>query len=389
MSLFKRTISKIKKNVENILNDIRNCLPVLSFPRLGKYIPGIVKGTGYIVTANSGVGKTQFTKHYFMYEPFDWIQANPESKLSLKILYFALEESKEEFMLGVMCRRLYVKHGITVDTLDLQSLFDEAVDSSIITLLEEDEDYFIAFEECVDIIDTIDNPTGIYKYVRRYSQENGTHYYRNFKRVTTKKITHIEYEKLTNKNGWVYSHYVAKDPDAYVGVIVDHMSLLGVEKGTKNLHETMTKMSAEYGRKQITKHYKYFFVAVQQQSADTEKQQFTNMGQSIESKLEPSLAGLGDNKLTARDAHVVFALIAPARFEMEKHLGYDIGILQDNYRGLLIIKNRIGRSNLKIGLFFRGDVNIFAELEPAAKLGKAFYDKILEFRKKLKENEKR
>lgn len=387
MSLFSRTIHKIKENVSNIKNNIRNCLPILSLTRFAKYIPGIMKGVNYIVTANSGVGKTQFTKHYFVYEPFEWVIANPESKLKLKILYFALEESKEEFMLGVMCRRLFIKHNIVVDVLELQSLFDSAVDDKIITLLEEDEDYFIAFEECVDIIDTIDNPTGIYKYVRRYSQDHGTHYYRSFKDKKAAPITFEKYAELEDKNGWVYSHYIADDPDEYVGVIVDHFSLLSTEKpDCDTLHKSMTKMSADYGRKQITKHYKYFFVNVQQQAAETEKQQFTNMGNSIESKLEPSLAGLGDNKLTARDAHVVFGVFAPDRYEMNQHLGYDTSVLKDNYRAVIILKNRIGRSNLKIGLYFRGEVNMFTELKPAGSLTQTFYDNVI---KKRSQNEKK
>lgn len=380
MSLFKSTLKNIKQNVQNIKDNIRNCIPILSLKRMSGYIPGILKATNYIVTANSGVGKTQFTKHYFVYEPFEWVLNNPKSKLSLKILYFALEESKEEFMLGVMCRRLYIKHGISIDTLTLQSLFDQAVDNDIIKKLEEDEEYFLKFEESVEVIDTIDNPTGIYKYVRRYSYENGTHYYRNYKNPKLNIISHTEYFALADTDGWVYSHYIPNNPNEYVGVIVDHFSLLTVEKGMKSLHESMTKMSAEYGRKQITKHYKYFFVNVQQQAADTEKQQFTNTGQSIESKLEPSLAGLGDNKLTARDAHIVFGVFAPDRYEMSRHLGYDISVLKDNYRSIIVLKNRIGRSNLKLGLYFKGNVNMFKELEPANTLTKTFYDKVIKSR---------
>ena len=166
------------------------------------------------------------------------------------------------------------------------------------------------------------------------------------------------------------------NPNEYVGVIVDHFSLLSPEAGSETLHKAMTKMSAEYGRKQITKHYNYFFVNVQQQAAESEKQQYTNVGQSIESKLEPSLSDLGDNKLTQRDAHIVFGLFAPDRFEIKNHLGYKIDVLKDNYRSLSILKNREGRSNLKLGIYFDGKVNYFKEMPILKDVTDEIYEKL-------------
>ena len=124
----------------------------------------------------------------------------------------------------------------------------------------------------------------------------------------------------------------------------------------------MKQEHAVYARKQITKHFKYVFVGIQQQAADKEKLQFTNTGSSISQKLEPSLDGLGDNKLTARDALVVIGLFAPERYQIPTHLGYDVNKLKDNYRSLIILKNRIGKPNLKLGLFFDGKTNHFEEL---------------------------
>lgn len=388
MSLFKKAVDKVKKNSDNIRNDIQNCIPTPTLSRMQNYIPGILQGVNYIVTANSGVGKTQFSKHYFVYEPFDWIRSNPKTHLSLKVLYFALEESKEEFMLGVMCRRLFDKHKIEMTPLELQALFGDPVDDDIIQKLEEDAEYFADFEDCVEIIDTVDNPTGIYKHVRRYSYENGTHYYKNHKTKSDVRITYDEYIKMTprakggEQGDWSYSHYVPNDEHEYVIVVVDHFSLLAPEKGADTLHAAMSKMSADYGRKQITKHWKYAFVNVQQQAAETEKQQYTQQGATIESKLEPSLAGLGDNKLTARDAHIVFGVFAPHRYSLSKHAGYDVKSLQDNYRSLIILKNRIGRSDFKIGMNFRGDINKFHQLPQASQMTQKYYEDVIEGRNK-------
>ena len=86
---------------------------------------------------------------------------------------------------------------------------------------------------------------------------------------------------------------------------------------------------------------------VQQQAGDQEKQQYTNRGASIEAKVEPTLAGLGDCKLTARDADVVFGLFAPDRYEISNHRHYNVEKLEDHYRSLSVLKHRDGISNIK------------------------------------------
>lgn len=364
MSLFNRTLERIKQNKSNRESGKYNCIP-FPFNRLRPYLPGIIKGVQYLITANSGVGKTQLAKYMFVYSPYKFVKENPDANIKLKILYFALEESKEEFMNTMISNRLKEEYNINMPVTDLQS-FDKPLSDNVLAKIEQCSEYFKDLENSVEIIDSISNPTGIYKYVKKYSRENGVHFYYNFrekdlsKRIT---ITESQYFRLSNQEQeeFAYSHYEPNDPDEYVIVLVDHMSLLHPEK-SDTLHEAMTSMSANYARKQITKHFKYVFVGIQQQASDKEKMLYTYKGGAIESKLEPSLDGLGDNKTTQRDALVVLGLFAPDRYQIENHLGYDITKLKDNYRCLSILKNRIGSPNKKLGLFFDGVSNIFEEL---------------------------
>lgn len=302
--LFKETLAKINQNKNNLEGGKPNCIPFDWFPKLKKVVPGIMQGTNWIISASSGVGKTQFTKHSFVFKPIEWVKANSKSGITVKVLYFALEESKHEFMMSMICNRLYHKYGIEIDTLELQSMYETSISEDILDKVKECEEYFSDLEEYVDIYDSVSNPTGIYKAVRQYSVDNGTHYYYNFKTDKEKKNV-LRYDVACKEKGfedsWGYSHYVANNPDEYVIVVVDHFSLLTPEKGADTLHLAMTKMSAEYGRKQITKHWNYVFVNVQQQAAAGEQAEYTKMGGKIEEKFKPSLANLGDNKLTARD----------------------------------------------------------------------------------------
>lgn len=381
--LFKETLDQIKQNKKNLEeNNKPNCIPFEWFPKLRTVLPGLIKGTNWMVTAGTGVGKTQFTKFNFVYQPIKWIKDNPKSGLSYKVLYFALEESKKEFMLNMISNRLFDKHGISLDILELQSMFEKPIDDDILKKIEECEEYFSDLDQYVEIVDSISNPTGIYKYVREYSLRHGNHYFYDFindkaKTKLHKASTVEEYEILSKTEGLAYSHYVPDNEDEYTAVIVDHFSLLSEEKGAETLHKAMSRMSADYGRKMITKHFNYIFIDVQQQAADGEKAEFTKMGEKIEEKFKPSLANLADNKLTARDCHVVLGLFAPVRHNIKKYEGYNIGLLQDKYRSLIVLKNRIGSGYIEDALYFNGKTNRFRELPNVENMNGEIYKQII------------
>lgn len=294
--LFKKTLEAIKTNKENRDQGRFNNIP-FGLPSLDAHVPGVMKGLQYIVTASSGVGKTQLTKFLFVNQPYKFMKEHPQMNIKLKILYFALEESKEEFMLSLICNRLKDKYNIDVSTMQLKSI-GVSLPNEVLRKVEECSEYFSELEQCLEIVDTVSNPFGIYKYVRSYATKNGKHHY------TKKVFTSTEEDgSVSESEAVVYDRYEANDPNEIVIVITDHVSLLSTEKDPdcSTLHGAMTKFSAEYCRKMISKHYKYCVVNVQQQAAEKEKQQFTNSGQSIEAKLEPSLDGLANNKETQRD----------------------------------------------------------------------------------------
>lgn len=345
MSVFKEALNTIKENKKNIEEGIENCIP-LPFVRMRKYLPGIMRGVQYIITANSGVGKTQLSKYIFVYSAYK--EYKKSSTMKLKILYFALEESRRDFILSMISNYLFDKYKISLTVLDLQSFTGKIIDIETIKKIEEAEEYFKDLESVLDIVDNVDNPTGLYKYVEAYANHNGT---------TIKKDINIDGEIKS-----VNDYYVPDDRNEYVIVIADHIGLLEPERGAETLHLAMSRWSAIYARKRITKFFNYVVVNVQQQSAETEKKEFTNKGSSIVEKLLPSLSGLGDNKLTQRDAFVVLGLFAPDRYGINKFDGYDVDKLGDNFRSLIILKNRIGIPNIRTSLFFDGASNDFKEL---------------------------
>ena len=106
--------------------------------------------------------------------------------------------------------------------------------------------------------------------------------------------------------------YKPYDPDEYVITVADPINLLGTQSNAKTLREAMALLSSEYAI-----HFRdvcgYTFFLTQQQAADSEDQQFNYKGNIVVEKLYPTLANLGDNRTTQRDADIVLGLFSPAR----------------------------------------------------------------------------
>lgn len=351
-SLFNRVKSKIKENRKIRLEGGYNCIPWNNLPGLSSVIPGIQKSRYYLVTANSKVGKTQLADYLFVYEPYEFIVTEKPKNIKLKIFYFSLEMSKERKLLSILAYKIFKDKGLIISPEDLYSTFKKKIlDVKIEALLDEYDDYFKELEETLVIIDNIRNPYGIFKYMEAYAEANGT--------WTYKEIDWVNEDK-TIKKVKVKDRYIPNDPDEYVEVITDHISLLAPEKG-QSPHEAISKYSSEYCLHMRDKWF-YTVINIQQQAAAQEKQQYTNSGESILEKLKPSADGLGDNKLVGRDVDVMIGLFAPSRYKIKSHEGYNIERLGDHYRELLVLVNRNGSGFCSDHLLFHGAVNFFKEL---------------------------
>lgn len=224
---------------------------------------------------------------------------------------------------------------------------DKPINDDILTKIQNLAPLMEDFLNVVDIQDNISNPTGIHKYLMEYAKNNG--------------VTHYKEIEIDGKKEQVFDYYEQNNPEEYRIAITDHIGLLQPESGL-SLHQTLSLFSAEYGRKKLSKRYNYCFVIVQQQSAASEAKEYNNRGELNFSKLEPSLSDLGDNKFTQRDAHLVWGVFAPDRYDIHNYRGWRVLNMQDSYRCIQVLKNRDGSSNLRGHLYFSGAVSLFKEL---------------------------
>lgn len=354
---FSDIYGKLESNFHKHLSGDFNCIPFMGMERLERYVPGIEHATYYLLTANSGVGKSKLMRNLFIQNPHEYIKRNPEKNIKLDVLYFSLEESKEKVVMAEISKFLFYKYGLSVSYKQLQSIGRyNTINPDILEKIKEAEDYVNEFLENVKIVDDVRNPTGIYKYVRDFAMTIGNYYDKDgnvLDKVAISRGIGNDYMRIDK--------YVKDHPNHYVIVIVDHIKLLSYEGDLKSSKAVMDKYSADYCLHMRDK-FGFTIVNVQQQASDKEKLQYTNAGKSIEEKVEPSLDGLGEHKLTAQDCNVAMGLFDPSRYNISLHNGYNIEELGEYYRNLSILKNRDGSSNIDVPLFFNGAADWFKEL---------------------------
>jgi hypothetical protein len=339
MNKAENRFSQLKKQRENRLQGKHTIIPFnFHFPKLSKYIPGIFKEAIFGILAGSGDGKTKLTKYLTIIVPY---LLNLSHGIKFKTIYFALEESEEEFIDHLTLLLLNERFGIEIDYHDLNSYREELISQDTL-----DKMYSLAPEinkimSHVYIHDDISHPTGMFLKCKEYAEQWGK---------------------------MVDGKYVPNDDEEFVIVVCDHVSLISKEydsklKQTLNKHEALAKWSTDYCLKVITKKFKWTVFNVQQTTMTSEGSEKKKLN-----TLEPAPEDLATNKELYRDMKVLLALFSPFKNKIADYRGYKIATkggsgLRDSYRNLGILKNRYGPPGINIGLHFDGATGKYTELD--------------------------
>lgn len=345
---FQEAVRKLKKNKELRESGKQICIP-FPFPRLAKILPGIEKGLHIGLTAGTGISKSKFSRYVFVYSVYNYVKEHPECGIKPKIFLFLLEDPRSKVLNNMICHRLKVKHKIDILLKDLESK-DQVLSDEQLAAIEECAEYFDDLSKYLTIVDNIHNPFGIYKEVRDYMEKHGT----------------IEYEEKLNELTEIVKiprKYTPNNPEEHVIVVLDNLSNLTKEEKHKGIWEAMGEWTSKYARRLLCKFFNATVITIQQQDFESQKLSYSMyQGDAIKAKVKPSIASLGDNKTVSRDYHLVFGLFSPDRFEFEEDLGYDITLLQNNYRNLSVLKSNESDTGYEVGLYFNGASEQFIEL---------------------------
>ena len=368
-----RVLKSLEERRQNVINGNINCIPS-PFKRFSEDFPGIEQGRYYLISAATKVGKTQLANFIFLYNSVLYAYNHPD-KVSLRILYYPLEETQEAITLRFMSFLLYKlsKGTIRKSPSDLKSVREDfPIEEEVLNTLrsEEYQNILKFFEEHVTFVPDR-NAYGIFRQAQLYAENNG--------KTFTKKL-----DIKDNKTGEiietkdVFDYYIPDNPNEYVMIIIDHISLISPE-GKMDLRESINKLS-DY-MIQLRNRYNYIPVIIQQQGQET-----TNLEAFKANKIRPTISGLSDSKYTAKDCNVMLGLTSPYMHELPEYCGYDIQKLKGNARFLEVVINRDGQSNGIIGLYFDGACNFYAELPlPNDKTGLDAIYKVIENNRKRRD----
>lgn len=359
MTLREETNQMLRARRQRLIDGGVNTIPS-PFRRFARDFLGWEQSTYYIVTSFTKGGKTQLVSH-LLFDALLYCYYNEQKTgVSMKILYFPLEETKQRIMTRFYSWLLNQHFKIRISPSDLRSSDNERpVPEEILEKIDS--------EEFIDIVDYFEshvlfsdesNPTGMYKFCKQYAEQHG--------KVITKTIK-VKDELGLEKEVQAFDRYIPDNPNEYVMVLTDTVNLIQLERGfTKK--QTIDKWS-EYCIL-LRDRYSQSPINIQQQNTDNESVESVKLNRT-----RPTTAGLGDSKYTSHDANIVLGVFSPFRFGLKEYLGYPIDRFRDHFRTLEVLVNRDGELGGIIGLFFDGATCNWAELprpESTAEMGQVY-----------------
>lgn len=341
----------LSKQVEIGLEGQNQGIP-MGFVKLNRYT-GIRKRMYTLVFGSTGSGKSAFVNSSYILNPFDWyVSSANDTNIKLKIILFSQERSKMYTQMKWISRKIFLQEGVLIQ---IGTLLGWAgyprLTSDEHDLFKMCEDYILAMNEVVDIVESPQNPTGVYKYVKEYAEANGV----------VEKIS--EYKKI----------YIPNNENEIVIPISDHAALTKPEK-QQNKKEAIDKLSEYF--QLFRDFYGYSPVVVSQVNRDISNPIYKKMD-----NFEPNLDQVKESGRLAEDVDTALCLFQPHRYKTND-VAYDTSKFIDQttggdyFRKIIILKNTYGESDIGIGMAFHGATGTFKELPRARNMDNFDYSSL-------------
>ena len=361
----------------SLLDDIQRARDgkIITIPfyhdKLKKYI-FLTKGVYHLVGGASGSGKSAWIDYNYVLYPTYWYK-NVETDIKLKIILRSMERSKKLRIAKWVCMKLYRKHGILIDT---NSLLGWGVEETKIT-----DELFALVKQCyalveeeldgvVEVIDGIDNPTGIYYQLADEALSKGTLYkYRKHGEdyvITKQRGNHksqpirVQPEECPECSKF-QPVYVPDNPKEVTIFIVDHLQAMKSEKGYSD-KQNLDQMS-EYTRI-LRDLYGFTPVIVNQLNRN-----ISDTFRKVKTDLLPQDSDFTGSSNMVNDCDMAGILFNPYKYGLNKLPGSNWNVKEciDNYginrfRSFHLLKNTYGPDSQHFGYQFIGENGIFNEL---------------------------
>ncbi len=321
------------------------------FNRLNKYIFGVQRNCYTLIGGLSGSAKTTLADYILI----NALEDAEQQGISINIFYYSFEVDELTKKANWTSVLIYNKYGIVVQPEKIKGLGDFRLNEDELKLVN---DVYAEVEKLFSKINWIwesTNPTGIYKELWNFMQSRGV-------------FEEEEYIDEHNKSNKRIVKFIPNNPDEYNAAFLDHYALMKLEGRNGKLFsikENIDKMSEYFITLRNLFGYSIFpLQQFNQGLSSIERQKYKDVD------ISPQQSDFKDSTNPYTDADIVLGLMNAHKMDMKTCLGYYINEefapynLRDRFRLLKVIKNKLSRDNICIGLFFKPEAGSFEELIP-------------------------
>lgn len=325
MGFIKRLFNLIRRGMLGLNKGLS-----MGLPRFEAVVDGIQRSTYTVLAGGTGSGKTTLALYSYVYRPLvDNIARGRDKRI--KILYFSLEMSAEILLAKLLSLHIYEVYGIELSFKEIISKQDILSEENL-AIVESCGPWLEDICQDLTIYDRTINSSVLFAILQQFSEENGS----------------------WSKDDKGNDIYDANDPEEIVEIIIDHMGLLRRSGGrTKKEEIDLTSNYIIHYRN----HCSYSALGLFQLNRTS-----SSMDRRNAEMQEIQLDDIKDTGGPSEDAELVVAIFNPWREKVARYRNYNIAILQDKFRALQVLKNRLGEADKSIGVSFFGSIGMWREL---------------------------
>lgn len=303
----------------------------MGLPKFESVVDGVTRSTYTVLAGGTGSGKTTLALYAYVYRPLVDNMARGRDK-RVKVLYFSLEMSAEILLAKLLSLHLFEVYGVELSFKQIISKQDVLSDEDY-ELVKSCQPWLEDLCQDLTIYDRTMNADIFFGIIQTYSQQNG------------------DWEVDEEGN----DRFVPYDPSEVIQIIVDHMGLLR-KSGNRQSKKEEIDLTSNYII-HFRNHCGYSALGLFQLNRTS-----SSMDRRNAHMHELQLDDIKETGGPSEDAELVIAIFNPWREKLPGYKGYNIEILQDKFRALQVLKNRLGEADKSIGVAFFGSIGMWKEL---------------------------
>ena len=312
------------------------------FKRINKEIHGIQRGVYTLLGGLSGTYKTTLADYMLL----NALSDAEAQGIEINVFYYSYEIdelSKKCNWLSVIIKN---KYNVTIPPEVIKGFGDNRLTPLELDYVKKEIPTVNALFSKINFRFKSTNPTGIYNEMWQYLSSKGT-------------FTYVEYTDSEGNTKRKIDKFTPNNAEAYNIIILDHLLLLKKERGFSD-KEVIDKASEYMVELRNMFNVSCIFIS-----------QFNDGLSSIDRAkfkgvdISPQITDFKSSRNPYADADVVLATMSAFKMDMPTCLGYDVNKLKDSFLMLKVIKNRLGRDNIAVGILANPKAGSFSELPPA------------------------